>query len=98
MGGRGRVTLSCGPREVTGGPRAPVSVGAYATDEVLNGLGTARNAVGEGRDRHFGEPDDRVVPSGRATGAGHGFCGGGALLRAGLLAEVGLFDPAFFAY
>jgi hypothetical protein len=56
--------------------------------------------VGESYDRHFGQPSDPdVVPE--LAGAPievTGFSGGGVLLRAEVLAEVGLFDPTFFAY
>jgi GT2 family glycosyltransferase len=99
--GRGRVTLSCGTREATGGPHVQVPVGAHDERvELLNGLGTERNEVGESYDRHFGEPNDPAVvpelagPPVQVTG----FSGGGVLLRSELLAQVGLFDPTFFAY
>ena len=65
-------------------------------EERLNGLGTALNDVGEGYDRHYGEP---VAAALDETGVEvEGFCGGGVLLRSKMLARVGLFDPAFFAY
>ena len=68
--------------------------------ELLNGLGTERNDVGESYDRHFGEPNDPdsvpelMGPPREVTG----FSGGGVLLRAEMLAAAGLFDPRFFAY
>lgn len=66
---------------------------------LLNGLGTGINDSGEGFDILYGEPDRFGEPG--VPGTSHevdGFCGGAALLRADALAEVGLFDPAFFAY
>jgi GT2 family glycosyltransferase/glycosyltransferase involved in cell wall biosynthesis len=76
---------------------------------LLNGLGTALNEVGEGYDLGYGEPDpwspggrgDRAAGGGVPLGDGavvEGFCGGAVLLRGSALAEVGLFDPWFFAY
>jgi len=64
--------------------------------ELLNGLGTELGADCEGIDRHFGEPVD--VVDGAAPEVVSGFCGGGVLLRSRMLEEVGVFDPAFFAY
>ncbi len=78
-----------------------MSVGAAVPRvELLNGLGTERNEVGESYDRHFGEPNDPdAVPE--LAGPPRevaGFSGGGVLLRADMLAATGLFDPRFFAY
>lgn len=64
--------------------------------ERLNGLGTDLNEVGEGFDRHYGEP--LMSAAGEDSAAVQGFCGGGVLLRASMLRDVGLFDPKFFAY
>lgn len=61
---------------------------------LLNGLGTALNEVGEGYDIGYGEP---TVPLGVGAEV-DGFCGGAVLLRTEALEDVGLFDPAFFAY
>lgn len=111
LAGPAEVTLRCGGRS-----SGPLSAGgAGGTDgtvlrlrvtsddvriELLNGLGTARNQVGESYDRHFGEPaDPEAVPelAGPPIEV-TGFSGGGVLLRAEVLAQVGLFDPRFFAY
>jgi GT2 family glycosyltransferase/glycosyltransferase involved in cell wall biosynthesis len=62
--------------------------------ELLNAVGTGLTPLGEGYDLLLGEGDrDDLVPA-----ATHGFCGGGVLLRADLLRDVGWFDPTFFAY
>jgi len=62
--------------------------------ELLNGLGTGLTDDLEGVDLGFGRPvDEFAVPTGPM-----GFCGGGAVLRADALRQVGLFDPDFFAY
>lgn len=60
----------------------------------INSLGTELKAWTEGCERWFGEID-------RANLANHdtwGFSGGGVVLRAAMLDDVGLFDPTFFAY
>jgi len=64
--------------------------------ELLNGLGTELGPDAEGVDRLFGEPVDRL--DGVGPEVVPGFCGGGVLLRCEMLDQVGLFDPAFFAY
>jgi len=104
--GAGSMTLAfdgTGAVTVAGGPAAPttVAVPGSATlpvgddrDLLLNAVGTALNDLGEGYDLHYGEVDhDQVEP-----GDVDGFCGGGALLRGDMLDQVGLFDPAYFAY
>ena len=109
-GAAGRVTVSTdgpgGPVAVAVTAAAPVAhlaVGAERT-VLLNGLGTGLNVVGEGYDIGYGEPDAGVGPGSgpdaemREAGPVDGFCGGGAILRTDALAEVGLLDPAFFAY
>ena len=68
--------------------------------ELLNGLGTDRTDEAEYFDRHFGVPvDPELVPelSGEPVEV-TGFSGGGVLLRAEMLRQVGCFDPVFFAY
>lgn len=77
-------------------PRTVELAAGSDREERVNGLGTDVTDVGEGFDRHYGaavhdvtDPDGTVVP---------GFCGGGVLLRARMLEQVGLFDPRFFAY
>lgn len=64
-------------------------------EERVNGLGTDLTDEGEGFDRHYGEPVAAATADGSPV---PGFCGGGVLLRAAMLGEVGLFDPRFFAY
>ncbi len=68
--------------------------------ELLNGLGTEWNPDLESFDRRFGEVADPVSVPELAGGPREvaGFCGGGVLLRARMLDEVGAFDPCFFAY
>ena len=88
-------------RAAAGVTTASVVVGAAVPRvELLNGLGTGRNEVGESYDRHFGEPNDPdAVPE--LAGPPRevaGFSGGGVLLRADMLAATGLFDPRYFAY
>lgn len=106
--GSADVTLRCGGRTsetlpAAGAGGADLQLEVRSDDErieLLNGLGTERNQVGESYDRHFGEPADvdalpeLAGPPIEVTG----FSGGGVLLRAEVLAEVGLFDPRFFAY
>lgn len=102
--GEGRVTVRSGAavEEITLGP-APRTV-TLAPDaervEVLNGLGTDRTAEMEFYDRHFGElVDSAVLPELTADPlVVPGFCGGGVLLRAQMLTQVGRLDPRFFAY
>jgi GT2 family glycosyltransferase len=73
--------------------RATVAVTAPATWRV-NSLGTDRTPWNEGVERGFGEQDD---PS-TAPEEPAGWCGGGVLLRADYLRDVGRFDPKLFAY
>jgi len=78
---------------------AAASVGLRAGEdrqELLNGLGTRLGGDSEGVDRFFGEPLDVLAGVGPETV--EGFCGGGVLLRAAMLDQVGVFDPTFFAY
>lgn len=79
---------------VTGTGSIEVGVGDRRT-ELANGLGSALNELGEGYDVGFGQP---WVGDGGPPREVTGFCGGGVLLRGAMLDEVGLFDPAFFAY
>ncbi|MFN7150036.1 MAG: glycosyltransferase family 2 protein, partial [Microthrixaceae bacterium] len=108
LAGPAEVTLRCGDRssetlQAGGADGADLQLRVQSNDvriELLNGLGTERNQVGESYDRHFGEPSD---PEAVPELAGPpievtGFSGGGVLLRTEVLAEVGLFDPRFFAY
>ena len=106
--GRATVTVSSGGRSAIGRTTAVASPGVVELEvtpddervELLNGLGTERNEVAESYDRHFGEANDpSELPelSGAPTSV-TGFSGGGVLLRAEMLRQVGLFDPRFFAY
>ncbi|HUJ25630.1 MAG TPA: glycosyltransferase family 2 protein, partial [Myxococcales bacterium] len=53
------------------------------------------DALGRARDRDFRVP---LAALRRGDGPVAGVSGGAALLRASMLREVGLFDPAYFAY
>ena len=65
-------------------------------EERLNGLGTDLSEDCEGFDRLYGEPVGAVGgPAGQVV---PGFCGGGVLLRTEMLRQIGVFDPAYFAY
>lgn len=82
---------------VLDGGRATIALaGGEDREERLNGLGTDLSADSEGRDRFYGEPRSVLADAGGDVVPG--FCGGGVLLRAEMLDEVGVFDPAFFAY
>lgn len=104
VSGQGSMVASTavGAAEARLGPN-PQTV-ELATDlervELLNGLGTDRDANLESFDRHFGAFADPAVVPELAGGPTRvtGFCGGGVLLRARMLEEVGRFDPRFFAY
>ena len=61
---------------------------------LVNGLGTAMTDEAEGFDRYFAQPDSDDLEG----GAVRGFSGGGVLLRREMLEEIGLLDPAYFAY
>jgi len=75
------------------GTRATVTVTSPATWRV-NNLGTGRTQWNEGLELRFGQPDDPSVGPEEPLG----WCGGGVLLRADYLRDVGRFDPKFFAY
>ncbi|HET7784581.1 MAG TPA: glycosyltransferase family 2 protein [Myxococcales bacterium] len=64
-------------------------------EETVNSTGLEIDAVGRARDRDFRVPLSRLA---REDGPVAGVSGGAALLRASMLREVGLFDPAYFAY
>ena len=67
---------------------------AAAPTRRINSLGTALKPWTEGFERWFGERDRDHL----ATHETWGFSGGGVLLRAAMLHDVGVFDPRFFAY
>lgn len=67
----------------------------FRGEEVVNSTGLSIDAFGRARDRDF-----RLPLAGLARGDGPvaGVSAGAALYRARTLREVGLFDPAYFAY
>jgi GT2 family glycosyltransferase len=80
-----------------GHPEAGLFTGTllFRGEEVVNSTGLEIDALGRARDRDFRVPLERFT---RADGPVAGVSGGAALVRASLLREVGLFDPAYFAY
>jgi GT2 family glycosyltransferase len=78
-------------------PQAGLFTGTllFRGEEVVNSTGLVVDAFGRVRDRDFRVPlRDLSTQSGPVAGVS----GGAALLRARMLREVGLFDPAYFAY
>ncbi len=67
----------------------------FRGEERVNSTGLSLDAFGRARDRDFGLERARLR---REDGPVHGVSGGAALLRASMLREIGLFDPAYFAY
>jgi len=67
----------------------------FRGEEVVNSTGLEIDAFGRARDRDFRVPLSRLS---REDGPVAGVSGGAALLRVSLLRQVGLFDPAYFAY
>ena len=101
--GAGTCTVSVALADESGAVGEVTRSLATARTTLLNGLGTGLNESGEGYDIGYGEPDPwsgEQPPHSNpfAEHAVRGFCGGSVLLRAAALDEVGLFDPAFFAY
>jgi N-acetylglucosaminyl-diphospho-decaprenol L-rhamnosyltransferase len=78
-------------------PRAGLFTGTllFHGEQTVNSTGLEIDALGRARDRDFRLPFSRLA---RADGPVAGVSGGAALLRASMLREVGLFDPAYFAY
>lgn len=64
-------------------------------EDTVNSTGLEIDALGRARDRDFRVPLSRLA---REDGPAAGVSGGAALLRVSMLREVGLFDPAYFAY
>lgn len=67
--------------------------------ELVNGLGTVLNDVGEAADLGYGEEAQNFQA--QAALNSHveiGVCGGGVLFRSKMLDRIGLFDPKLFAY
>jgi GT2 family glycosyltransferase len=67
----------------------------FKSEERVNSTGLVIDSFGRARDRDFGLP--RAALS-RSDGPVAGVSGGAALLRASALRQIGLFDPAYFAY
>jgi len=67
----------------------------FADEEVVNSTGLQIDGFGRARDRDFRVP---LAQLSRDDGPVAGVSGGAALLRTRMLSEVGLFDPAYFAY
>lgn len=78
-------------------PRAALFTGTLLLrgEEVVNSTGLVIDGLGRARDRDFMVPRPALRTQ---DGPVAGVSGGAALLRAGMLREVGLFDPAYFAY
>lgn len=78
-------------------PRAGLLTGTllFRGEETVNSTGLDIDALGRARDRDFRLP---LAGLRRGDGPVAGVSGGAALLRASMLREVGLFDPAYFAY
>ena len=110
--GRGRVTSSCGrPAEVGAAQAEPARRRARPTAagrRCARRTGRVAERTRHRAQRGRGELRPALRRAERSGGRarswqGHrsqvtGFSGGGVLLRSELLAQVGLFDPAFFAY
>ncbi len=92
------VTLGAADSEASvqgSGPQVvELSVGSGGVRRV-NSLGTDLTAAREGIEIGFGSADD---PDDRTIRDVTGWSGGGVLLRAAMLGDVGVFDPAYFAY
>ena len=67
----------------------------FRGEEVVNSTGLILDGFGRARDRDFRVP---LAELSRTDGEVEGVSGGAALLRASMLREIGLFDPAYFAY
>jgi len=67
----------------------------FRGEEVVNSTGLVIDAFGRARDRDFRVPTAELR---RTDGPAAGVSGGAALLRTSMLREIGLFDPAYFAY
>ncbi len=78
-------------------PQAGLFTGTllFKNEEIVNSTGLRIDALGRVSDRDFKVPlRDLAAQSGPVAGVS----GGAALLRAQMLREAGLFDPAYFAY
>lgn len=78
-------------------PRAGLFTGTllFHGEDLVNSTGLDIDGLGRARDRDFRLPRAALR---RQDGPVAGVSGGAALLRVSMLREVGLFDPAYFAY
>jgi GT2 family glycosyltransferase len=78
-------------------PEAGLFTGTLLFDgeETVNSTGLTIDGLGRVRDRDFRLPLANLA---RPDGPVAGVSGGAALLRASMLRQIGLFDPAYFAY
>lgn len=78
-------------------PRAGMLTGTllFRDSGRVNSTGLEIDALGRARDRDFDVAFEKLATQ---DGPVAGVSGGAALLRASMLREVGLFDPAYFAY
>jgi len=78
-------------------PQAGLFTGTllFRDQELVNSTGLTVDRFGRARDRDFRLPLSQLQ---RQDGPVEGVSGGAALLRASMLSEIGLFDPAYFAY
>ena len=67
----------------------------FRGEEVVNSTGLVIDGLGRASDRDFRAP---LASLRRADGPVAGVSGGAALLRTAALRQIGLFDPAYFAY
>lgn len=67
----------------------------FRGEETVNSTGLELDGFGRARDRDFRLALDLLR---RTDGPVQGVSGGAALLRTSLLRQIGLFDPAYFAY
>ncbi len=86
-GDDGEATPTDGSLTVTVSPTAD-------PQRVINSLGTGLTEWCEGFERRLGDPDEPDIESETVEG----WTGGGVLLRAAALTDVGLFDPTYFMY
>ena len=78
-------------------PQAGLLTGTllFRDEPAVNSTGLVIDGLGRAMDRDFRVPVRELV---REDGPVAGVSGGAALLRASMLREIGLFDPAYFAY
>ena len=78
-------------------PQAGLFTGTllFRDEPLVNSTGLVIDRLGRAIDRDFRVP---LAALARQDGPVAGVSGGAALLRASMLREIGLFDPAYFAY